>query len=148
MHNMPDNDAMVTEDEIIDLIKVKTGTEKINSDSDIFNDLGVVGDDFDELLGEYHKKFDVNMDKYLWYFHADEEGQSIGGLFFKSPNKRVTRIPVTPKMLTEFANVKKWDIQYPEHKLPKYRLDIIINQTLIAGLVIWLLTQLVKSYFS
>lgn len=70
------------------------------------------------------------MSEYIWYFHHEEEGNwtSIGGIIFKSPNKRIKRIPITPKMLTEFANSKKWSVDYPEHNLPKYRYDIIINQ--------------------
>ncbi len=47
------------------------------------------------------------MSNYLWYFHCNEEGTgSIGGMFFNTPYKSVNRIPVTPKMLTEFANSK------------------------------------------
>ena len=42
---------------------------------------------------------------YLWYFHSDEEGQNIGGLIVKPPNLKVKRIPVTPKLLLDFANL-------------------------------------------
>jgi hypothetical protein len=130
---------MTTEEQILDLIKTKTGTDIVISETDIFKDLGVVGDDFHEFIADYQKKYNVKMDKYLWYFHTDEEGHSIGGFFFKAPNKRVTRIPVTPKMLTEFAEIKEWNIDYPDHRLPKYRLDIIFNQFLVGGFVVWVL---------
>ena len=77
-------------------------------------------------------KYLVDMSDFLWYFHCDEEGSTfITGMFFKPPYKRVTRIPITPKMLTDFANSKIWKIDYPKHKLPKYRYDIIFNPIIL-----------------
>lgn len=137
---------MTIEEEIIELIKSKTGADIVTSETDIFKDLGVVGDDFDELMADYQVKYNVKMDKYLWYFHADEEGHSIGGFFFKAPNARVSRIPVTPKMLTEFASKKEWSIDYPDHKLPKYRWDIVFNQVLVGSFVVWLLWTGLKKF--
>jgi hypothetical protein len=57
----------------------------------------------------------------------DEEGQNLGGLFFSPPYQRVSRIPVTPDKLLLFANLGKWHMQYPTHKLPKFRLDILMT---------------------
>ena len=110
-------------------ISEKTFEKEIKPNTDIFNELGCTGDDFHELMEEYHKKFSVDMSNYLWYFHADEEGRNsgIGNIFFKPPYERVKRIPVTPQMLYKFANNGKWDLQYPTHKLPKYRIDIWIS---------------------
>lgn len=131
----------------INFLKNLSGTDKIGPDSDIFNDIGMVGDDFHEMIQKYSKKFSVNMSDYLWYFHADEEGgwNSIGALFFNPPYKRVKRIPVTPSMLTDFANQGKWDIQYPDHKLPKRRYDLLINTVLFGIgmllLIVWMLNK-------
>jgi hypothetical protein len=139
---------MFTVDEIIDFLTDLAGTDKINSDSDIFNDVGMVGDDFHEMIEKYSKKYSVDMSGYLWYFHTDEEGSSsIGGAFFPPPYERVKRISVTPLMLTNFANQRKWDIQYPEHTLPKKRYDLCVN-TIIVGLaltalVIWLINKFI-----
>jgi len=112
--------------------------ETINEDTDIYDDLSCVGDDFHELIENYSAKFNVTMDGYLWYFHSDEEGQNFGALFFKPPYQRVQRIPVTPKMLLDFANKGYWDITYPEHRLPKWRYDIIIGLLLLVVLPILL----------
>jgi len=71
--------------------------------------------------------YSVDMTAYLWYFHSDEEGNNIGGLFFPPPYKRVKRIAVTPLLLTEFANTGKWDIEYPNHKIPQKRYDTLID---------------------
>jgi hypothetical protein len=114
---------------------------------DIFKDMGVVGDDFHEMIEKYAKRYNVDMSDYLWYFHADEEGSnSIGGQFFKPPYERVTRIPVTPQMLADFIVTKKWKVNYPSHDIPKQRTDLTINKiivvTFFVGLGIWLLIKM------
>ena len=126
---------MIKIEEIINFIEGETGLDTLKEDSDIYEH-GVSGDDFDELIGKYSLKYNVKMDSYLWYFHADEEGQNIGAIFFKPPNKRVVRIPITPMILLTFANKGSWEIDYPKHQLPKYRFDIIINQILFTAFLI------------
>jgi hypothetical protein len=124
---------------ILKFVRDQTGSDEVFENSDIAEDLGVDGDDFDELINNFAKKFNVDISPCLWYFHFTEEGNwnSIGGAFFSSPDKRVKRIPVTPSMLFEFARKGKWDIQYPEHQLPERRYDIIINQLLIISFLIF-----------
>jgi hypothetical protein len=138
----------ITEEEIIQFLKEETYEEVIASETDIFNECGISGDDSHELIEKYQMKYNVDMSNYLWYFHCDEEGTTfITGMFFKPPYKRVTRIPITPKMLTDFANSKIWKIDYPEHKLPKYRYDMIINYIVLLIILIWLISSLIKKYF-
>jgi len=130
---------MILEEEIIDFIEKEFWKSNLNSDSDVFKEVRIDGDDCDEFLLKYSEKYSVDMNDFLWYFHYQEEGSlsfSIGNLFFKNPRQRVKEIPITPKMLTEFANSKKWTIDYPEHKLPKYRYDILINWVLIISIII------------
>ncbi|HEV7330213.1 MAG TPA: DUF1493 family protein [Flavisolibacter sp.] len=117
-------------EDIIDLVEEKTGSEPVEEGTDIYSELGCGGDDFHELMERYAVKFGVDMSTYRWYFHTDEEGSlfSIGGAFFKPPYERVRRIPITPKLLLEAANLGRWNLQYPEHTLPKRRWDMLINQ--------------------
>ena len=122
---------MQTVQEIIEFLETQVGRDQIQTDTDIFLDLGVVGDDFHDMIELYAKQYNVDMTKYLWYFHTDEEGQNFGGSFSRPPNERVKRIPVTPNMLTEFANKGVWEIDYPEHTLPKRRYDLIINTNIL-----------------
>lgn len=98
-------------------------------DTDINGELRIEGDDFDELMKSYSEQFKVDMSDYWWYFHHEEEGFqiSLGRLLFKPPNLRVERIPVTPTMLADFANKGKWDINYPAHKIPAIRFDMILD---------------------
>ena len=132
---------MYSQEQIDSFIKEKTGIDKLMPGDDLLNDQGVCGDDFHELIDEYAKIFNVDMTGYLWYFHAGEEGgwNSIGGSFLKPPYERVIHIPVTPTLLLESANKGRWDIQYPPHKLPKRRWDIIINQVLFVVVIAWAL---------
>ncbi|MBK7307659.1 MAG: DUF1493 family protein [Chitinophagaceae bacterium] len=131
---------MAEASEIIEFLKDRTGTDVVTENSDIANDLGVDGDDYDELISEFSKKYSVDISSFLWYFHCSEEGSwnSIGGSFFKSPDKRVTHIPVTPIMLAEFTKVGKWNLQYPEHSVPKRRYDIVIYQFLILAIIVFI----------
>jgi hypothetical protein len=140
----------ITEEEIIQFLKKETFEEAISSETDIFNECGVDGDDCDELLLKYSEIYSVDMSAFLWHFHYQEEGSltfNLGSLFFKNPHQRVKTIPITPKMLTDFANSKIWKIEYPEHKWPKYRYDMIINYIVLTIILIWLIYSLVKKYF-
>ncbi len=127
-------------DNIIGFLKELSGLQDIKSESDIFADLGMTGDDFHEMIDKYSKRYSVNMEKYLWYFHTNEEGFNTGALFFKPPYKRVKRISITPQLLTEFANKGIWDMPYPDHNLPKRRYDIIVNQILTGLFVLIIIT--------
>jgi hypothetical protein len=133
--------------EIIELIKDHSGITEIIETSDIYS-LGISGDDFHELIEKYAKMYKVEMSNYIWYFHADEEGNSIGGHFFAPPYERVERIPVTPMMLLQFANKGKWEISYPEHVIPSKRYDIIINRVIAACfliiIIIWIIIKFIK----
>lgn len=138
-----------SEENIITFLKELLGRDQINSQTDIFLDLHVFGDDFHEMIEKYSKTFNVDMTSYLWYFHTYEEGYNISASFFKAPNERVNRIAVTPKMLLDFANNGKWTIDYPEHTIPKRRYDLIINTVLILGiLILFIISLLIKFVFS
>jgi hypothetical protein len=109
--------------------KLGCEVDEVTQTCDINIALGCTGDDFHELIEAYTKKFGVEkMDNYLWYFHVEEEGHcGIGSLFFLPPNQRVKHIPVTPRLLLKCANAGRWLVVYPEHILPKYRYDLLIN---------------------
>ena len=137
---------MYSEKDIIDFVinKAAVKPEEVNLDTDIFGELGSTGDDFHELIGEYATKYSVDMNNYLWYFHADEEGMSFGSVFFPPPFKRVKRIPVTPRMLLSFANSGKWQIGYPPHKIPKHRIDIYINYLILTVVLFFVIKSCIN----
>jgi coproporphyrinogen III oxidase len=125
-------------DDILKFISEKTGGDEVTEITDIERDLGCYGDDFHEMISEYSKKFNVDIESYLWYFHTREEGNSIGGLFFEAPNEQVKLMPITPIMLLDFANKGKWNLEYPAHKISKKRPDLLINALLIMLLAAFL----------
>ena len=113
---------------IFKLIEDFTGVKLDDTQCDIWDDLGCVGDDFTDLIDSYADMFKIDMSNYLWYFHNDEEGLfNIGSLFFKAPYQRVERIPVTPQMLADFIPKGKWEMSYPPHVIPAKRYDLKIN---------------------
>ncbi|WP_316806229.1 DUF1493 family protein [Pedobacter agri] len=113
--------------------------DEVNLNSDLVKDLGCDGDDWDEFLTAFAKEFHVDMQSYLWYFHAKEEGMSLGGGVFRPPNERVKRIVITPTLLLQAANDGKWPVIYPEHKIPRKRYDLFINQFLLVLFILVLI---------
>lgn len=97
--------------------------ETVSPATELEKGMGITGDDFDELIQKYSEKFNVDMTDYKWFFHTVEESCNIS-ILFKSPDKYVENIPVTIKMLIEFANSGKWDVKYPEYEIPPARYDI------------------------
>lgn len=116
----------------------------LEANTSLESDLGIWGDDLDELLEDYAKKFEVDMSPYLWYFHTKEEGYSIGGLLFKPPNKIVDHIPITIDILVSSANMGTWSVRYPEHKLPKIRKDITVDLFVAIVIIIILIVSSIK----
>ncbi|MEQ8177260.1 MAG: DUF1493 family protein [Amphiplicatus sp.] len=111
--------------------------------SDIFESLGITGDDAWDFIENYSARFKVDLSSFLWYFHADEEGMNIpGGIVFTPPSARVKRIPISVMLLLESANAGRWMLEYPPHTLPKWRYDLFINLSFLfaflAALTAWL----------
>jgi hypothetical protein len=110
------------------------------------SDIGVYGDDMDDLLSAYSKRFGVDLSGYLWHFHTGEEGAfSIGGAIFPPPNARVQEIPITVGMLYRFAELGRWAVEYPPHKPPRRRPDLWINLAVVAAVLGFALVAGVRS---
>ena len=139
---------MCSINKIRNLLEDYSGISVEDPNIDIYKELDITGDDFHEMIDKYSKKYKVDMSNYLWYFHANEEGSSIGSLFFKPPYKRIKRISVTPQMLVDFIKTKKWEVEYPKHKIPKRRNDIRVNLILLVLFLIAIATWLVVRYIA
>lgn len=97
-------------------------------DADLFDRLGIEGDDALDFMDKFAARFAVDVTDYRWYFHHAEEGWNIGGLFFAPPYRRVERVPITTGLLAEAIETKQWPLRYPDHVLPSVRWDIRLNQ--------------------
>jgi hypothetical protein len=124
------------------------GARDLNHDDDIFDALGIYGDDAFDLMEAYSARFGVEVSDYRWYFHHGEEGSNPGALFFHPPYARVKRIPITLDVLAEGIERKHWPLQYPDHQLPKVRWDVWLQlpATLLI-LVLGLLVTLIAMEF-
>jgi hypothetical protein len=105
------------------------------ADDDIFRRVGITGDDAGDFIEAFAARFGVDMSGYRWYFHTEEEGFNIGGALFPSPETRVTRIPVTLRVLAEALTRKTWPVTYPEHEAPRGRPDRVVNQLVFAAVL-------------
>lgn len=139
---------MTETEEIVDLVREWAPRSTLTEHTTLEGDLGVYGDDLDELLEEYAERFHVDLSTYRWYFHTREEGWNLGGIFFRSPDRRVPRIPITVAMLRDFASAGVWSVDYPAHELPRRRYDLLTNRScvvlfLVVALAVLLATLLV-----
>jgi|GEM_PF-2157958 len=75
-------------------------SELLSDGADILHNLGIDGYDAFEFIERFAAKFEIDIANYRWYFHHGEEAfLNIGGLFFRPPYRRVSRIPITPRVL-------------------------------------------------
>jgi hypothetical protein len=125
-----------TFDQAVVFVREQTGFRgQLTEATALQSDIGVYGDDMDNLLTAYAERFGVDLSGYRWYFHTGEEGIGLGGLFFPPPNARVQEIPITVAMLHDFAQRGRWSMEYPEHRPPRFRPDILINQLVVLGVI-------------
>lgn len=108
----------------------------LTNDDDLFARWRIEGDDADEFIEAFAKRFSIDMGNYRWYFHHREEGQNLGALFFRPPYARVERMPISIDVLANAVVSQEWPLAYPPHELPKRRWDIIIDQIVMALLII------------
>jgi hypothetical protein len=119
---------MVNLNDIYQFVEKETGikTNQLQPKSDLCEEFCVYGDDLFVLIESFGNFYGVNIESFLWYFHSPEEASSPFCLLFPQPNKRVSRIPITPELLAEYANTKNWGLDYPTHDLLNKRWDIIL----------------------
>lgn len=82
-------------------------------DADVVNDSGAYGDDVWELVEEFGKVFDVQMDGFRWYHHSGPEGCNPFWLIFRPWWERKTHVPIRLSDLIESARRGEWCVQYP-----------------------------------
>jgi hypothetical protein len=117
------------------------------SGADLLETLGIDGDDAFELMDDFGRRFEVDMSKYLWYFHHGEEGVNIGGIVFRPPYRRVSRIPLSTDLMLEAMQTKEWPVLYPAHRLPTVRWDMWLNILLFAAIPLGLAALWLWSHF-
>lgn len=117
-------------------------------DTDLFDRFGIEGDDASAFMDGFGERFGIDGESYRWYFHHGEEGTNFGGLFFAPPYRRVQRIPITPDILIEAIETRKWPLKYPPHPVQTVRWDIRMNRLLLVVpvglLALWFCQRFVR----
>jgi hypothetical protein len=132
-------------DQVATFVREQTGFRpRLTDATSLQSDVGVYGDDMNDLLAAYARRFGVDLSGYLWYFHTGEEGFNPGGVFFPPPNARVPKIPITVGMLHDFAQHGRWAVEYPQHEPSQSRWDIRLNQLLVLGFLCVVLVVTVR----
>ena len=134
----------LTIENVLDFVAEFSAKKGLHESVDIEGELSVTADDWHEMIEKFGSKYNVEMTSYLWCFHNEEEGFSFGSIFFKPPYDRARRIKITPFDLLRIAAKQKWDIEYPEHKLPKRRYDLIARTVILLVAIISCLFFLLK----
>jgi acyl carrier protein len=127
-----------------------TDEAQLSPDISLLDDLGVDGDQFDELMGEFAERFGVDMSGYLWYFHhGADDGPDPADLFFRPQS--YDQITVTPRLLLESANAGRWLVEYPPHRAPQrgYHRSAISCLLLMLFLILfpWAMMKLILLFF-
>ena len=113
----------------------------LNTNVDLFETFDIQADACADFMEKFAEKFKVDLSDYLWYFHHGEAGLNIGGIIVAPPYKRVERLAITPDILRQAANKRRWKLQYPEHKIPKKRWDMVINKAILFFVFFYLLNR-------
>jgi len=87
-------------------------------DDDVFQRLGIDGEDGWEFMDEFSERFQVDISAYRWYFHHGSEGFDLLALFVKRPEHWVEPIAITPRDLIKAIEDRRWPITYPPHEEP------------------------------
>ncbi|MBP8062628.1 MAG: DUF1493 family protein [Brevundimonas sp.] len=124
---------------VLEFLKDARGwTRPLPDDADLFDALGIDGDDGTDFMEAFVARFDVDATDFRWYFHHADEGWNFGALFYRPIYRRFGRIPITLAVLTEAVRTRRWPIVYPDHIVPGRRWDILINQIFVAAVLIGL----------
>ena len=136
---------MITAEDILTFAK-EGGYTKSGAcapDADMFDAFGIVGDDADEFMDGFSKRFGVSLDGFLSYFHynANEPPMAETVWPYSPEGARLERIPLTPALLAEAATAQSWTLDYPEH-LPKGAWKAVVPFLIPLVIVIaWLIVQ-------
>ena len=82
--------------------------------------LGIVGEDgkaANRFMNLYALRFGVNMSRYKWWFHHRDEGVFATPMVARDSEGRDIHIPLSAGMLAGFAERRRWELDYPPHRL-------------------------------
>ncbi len=115
----------------------KDAFEHLSLSTDINRELGIEGDDANEVMPEFFERFSINIDDYDPYRYFVPEGYDL--FAFRRGQDRRGRIPITLGMLYLAAQSKFWNTK--ELESMKYSSDPLYNNTSEIPLVGYKITK-------
>jgi hypothetical protein len=105
-------------EEILAFLAVHQGRRPTAAEAcDLVGRFGMDGDDATEFLDAYAKRFAVNLDGFIWYFHHFDEPPNARRVFPVGPDGRdLPMIPITVDTLVSGAERGVWPITYADHR--------------------------------
>jgi acyl carrier protein len=95
--------------------EVRCPLSQLSPQTDLFQDLGVDGDDAHDLLLRLSQEFEINLENLQFDRHFGPEGTNLFAVLLPSFWRwRRERLPVTIADLVEAARTHNWPIRYRE----------------------------------
>lgn len=88
----------------------------LGGSDDIIGRSSIYGEDVWELVLNFSKRFDVNVNGFRWYHHTGPDGCNPLWLFYRPWWARKTYVPIRLLDLIESARRGQWSIEYPENE--------------------------------
>jgi acyl carrier protein len=112
---MPESATASIDERIVRLVAKMTGLQmkKLTMESRLLQDLGVDGDDADELINAYAEEFGVDMASFRFSTHFRSEPSLLRLLSFLPSQKHeriTTKVPITLRDLAEGATFRCWKL--------------------------------------
>lgn len=130
---------MVEPADIVDLAREYSFAHlTCGDDQDLLRAAGMEGEAANAFFDAFALKYAVNMNDFLWFFHyaADEPPYWRRVKPVGRDGRAFPMLPITPRLLADAANEKRWPLEYPSHRLRVSRWPMIVMFVLLASLVL------------
>ena len=92
--------------------KIGRSPDSFTPETDLLYDLGIDGDDYEEIIIEFTQQHSIISKEYKWQFHHGPEGCNPIWLLFPPEILKRTRIPIRIKDFLEAKKRKTWEFLY------------------------------------
>ena len=130
---------MVEPEDIVELAREFSFDHLVcGNDQDLLRATGMDGEDANAFFDAFARKYSVNMNDFLWFFHytADEPPYWRRVKPVGRDGRAFPMLPITPRLLADAANERRWPLEYPTHRLSVSRWPMIVMFVLLASLVL------------
>ena len=111
---------------------------RCDDDGDLLAGMGIEGEEASAFFASYAEHFSVESEKMLWFFHYKTNGSPFWRRIrpVDRDGRTFALIPVSPRLLADAANLGRWPLEYPTHKVHVSRWPIVLMFIFLATLVL------------